>query len=175
MKIIARFLPLILAVCVSGQSAPSTGTNPWGALAFLEGTWEAKATGAAGVTSMGTYAFKPELGNHILARHTISLSVCKGPATFDCEHNDVLYIFRDAPTQPLKAIYFDNEGHVIHYDVSTPSATSAVFLSDSSQPGPEFRLFYELKGEVMSGKFQMRTPGQAEWKSYLEWSGSKRM
>jgi hypothetical protein len=29
------------------------------------------------------------------------------------------------------------------------------------------------KGAVMSGKFQMRMPGQAELKSYLEWSGLK--
>jgi len=28
--------------------------------------------------------------------------------------------------RPLKAIYFDNEGHVIHYDVSVPSPTTAV-------------------------------------------------
>jgi len=98
---------------------------------------------------------------------------CKGPATFDCEHGDLLYIFQEAPGQPLKAIYFDNEGHVIHYNVTTPDPTTAVFASDSSQPGPQFRLTYELKAANMSGKFQMRMPGQPDWKSYLEWSGTK--
>jgi hypothetical protein len=33
---------------------------------------------------------------------------------------------------------------------------------------------YELKGDVMFGKFQMHMPGQTEWKSYLEWSGAKK-
>jgi hypothetical protein len=33
---------------------------------------------------------------------------------------------------------------------------------------------YELKAAVMTGKFQMRMPGQSEWNSYLEWSGGKR-
>ena len=77
------------------------------------------------------------------------------------------------PGQPLKAIYFDNEGHVIHYNVTNPTPTTAVFLSDAAQPGPQFRLTYELKGESMSGKFQMKMPNQPDWKSYLEWSGPK--
>lgn len=173
MKVIARFLLLILAAAAGAQSAPPSATDSWSDLAFLEGTWQAKATGDAGVTAMGTYSFKPELGDHILARHSTSAAGCKGPATFDCEHGDLLYIYRDAPGQPLKAIYFDNEGHVIHYDVSTPTPATAIFLSDGSQPGPQFRLSYELKGVVMAGKFQMRMPGQTEWKSYLEWSGPK--
>jgi hypothetical protein len=91
---------------------------------------------------------------------------------FDCEHNDLLYIFQEAPSQPLKAIYFDNEGHVIRYDLSTPSPNSAVFLSEAA-PGPHFRLIYERKSAVMTGKFQIQMPGQSDWKSYLEWSGPK--
>jgi hypothetical protein len=63
-----------------------------------------------------------------------------------------------ARDQPLKAINFDNECHVIHYDVSTPDLGSAVFISDGSPHGPPFRLVYELKDAVMSGKFQMRMP-----------------
>ena len=78
------------------------------------------------------------------------------------------------PGQPLKAIYFDNEGHVIHYDVSTPTATTVMFLSDPATPGPQFRLVYEKKDSVMFGKFQMHMPGQTDWKSYLEWSGAAR-
>jgi hypothetical protein len=56
----------------------------------------------------------------------------------------------------------------MHYDVSIPSRTSVVFLST------QFRLSYELKGSSMSGKFQMRAPGLAEFKSYLEWSGARK-
>ena len=84
----------------------------------------------------------------------------------------MLYVYEDAPGQALKAIYFDNEGHVIHYNVSTPAAGKVEFLSEASQ-GPQFRLTYELIGPLMTGKFQMRMPGQTEWKSYLEWSGTK--
>ena len=173
MRIIARIIPLLFALSVGAQSPPQSRTDPWKALAFLQGTWEAKTTGDSNVTAMGTYTFRTELKDHILARHSTNSAGCKGPATYDCDHGDLLYIYQDAPGQPLKAIYFDNEGHVIHYDVSTPDTTTALFLSDASRPGPQFRLLYELKDAVMSGKFQMRMPGQSEWKSYLEWKGAK--
>lgn len=175
MKMIARILPLLLmALPVAAQSTPSSANNSWKALSFLQGTWEAKITGGQSVSATGTYTFRTELGDHILARHSMNDAGCKGPAGFDCNHSDLFYVYQDAPGQPLKAIYFDNEGHVIHYDVSTPDATTAIFLSDGAQPGPQFQLMYQLKGTLMSGKFQMRMPGKTEWKSYLEWSGSQR-
>ncbi len=70
------------------------------------------------------------------------------------------------------ALYADNEGHVLHYDISFPDAKTVVFLT--STPGPKFRLAYHLEGTVMSGKFQMAPPGSTEFKSYLEWSGTKK-
>jgi hypothetical protein len=169
---VAAFLALAVP-----QSDPafSATADPWQALAFLEGTWDARAQGgSAGAQSNGQYTFKPELKHHVLVRSSEAYAACKGPTSFDCEHSDLLYVYQEAENQPLKAIYFDNEGHVIRYDVSTPDSTSAVFLSEASPTAPQFRLVYVLKDAVMSGKFQMRMPGQAEWKSYLEWSGAKR-
>jgi uncharacterized protein YaiE (UPF0345 family) len=166
-------LLLFLLTLPLGAQSTQPAADPWKAISFLEGTWEAKTTGSQGVTSAGTYTFRTELNSHILARHSMTVAGCKGPAGFDCDHSDLLYVFSDGPGQPLKAIYFDNEGHVIHYNVSTPDAGTAVFLSDGSQPGPAFQLVYQRKDAAMSGKFQMRMPGQSEWKSYLEWSGAK--
>ena len=165
---------LVALALTQNDRALSASADPWKALAFLEGSWDAHTqAGSAGAQGNGMYTFKPELRNHVLVRSSESYAACKGPASFDCEHNDVLYVYQETKNQPLKAIYFDNEGHVIHYDVSTPDAKTAVFLSAASS-GPQFRLVYELKNAVMSGKFQVRMPGQAEWKSYLEWSGAKR-
>jgi len=152
-------LSLLSIACLSAQP----DSSPLKPLAFLEGTWGAKTE--LGATSSGTYTFAKELAGHILARHSVPAN-CNGPAGFNCGHTDLLFIYPDG--EALKAIYFDNEGHVIHYAVSTPSPTTVVFLSD------RFRLVYERKDAVMSGKFQMRMPGQTEWKSYLEWSGPKK-
>lgn len=177
MKTLGSLVLMFLALPLPAQSAQSAAPEPWQPVAFLEGAWTSStaAAGYSGGKATGTYSFTPELGNHILARHTVSVEACKGPATFDCGHGDLLYIYQEMPGQPLKAIYFDNEGHVIQYDVSAPNPTTAVFLSDRSQPGPQYQLVYQLNGEVMSGKFQIRVPGQSEWKSYLEWSGERQI
>jgi len=156
-----------------GQTS-SADKEQWSALGFLEGTWEARTRGGSSQASaIGTYSFRKELGGHILARHS-SADGCKGPSDFNCDHGDLLYIYQDAAGQPLKAIYFDNEGHVIHYSVSTASPSSAMFISDPGTPGPRFRLLYELKDGTMLGKFQIQMPGKQEWTSYLEWSGSRK-
>jgi len=175
LKIATAFWALFMMVALSSRTiAQADQDNPWVALNFLQGAWAANAdSGSAGARSFGLYAFEYELKQHILSRVSKSPLRCEGPTTFDCEHSDLLYIYQDAAGQPLKAIYFDNEGHVIHYNVSTPDATTVVFLSDASGPGPQFRLTYQRKNLTMYGKFQMRMPGQEEWKSYLEWSGAK--
>jgi hypothetical protein len=174
MNMISGVLLLLLCMLpVGAQAAPPAPADPWKALSFLQGTWGGKTTGSRGVSAAGVYTFKSELGGHLLARYSTTDAGCKGPDDYNCEHHDLLYVFQDAPGQLLKAIYFDNEGHVIRYNVSTPDATTAIFLSDASHPEPQFRLTYELKGAVMSGKFEMRPPGQQGWKTYLEWSGSK--
>ena len=163
----------VLCFAAMGQTSNET-SDSFRALRFLEGTWDANVQNNSAVTLSGRYTFERELGGHVLARHSTSDPGCTAPATFDCKHGDILYVFQDGPGLPLKAIYFDNEGHVLHYNVSTPDPTSALFVTDPSQPGPQFRLVYELKGTLMSGKFQMKMPGQQDWKSYLEWSGAKK-
>lgn len=167
----------LLGLILLLQTTPvcSAEDDRWKDLRFLVGTWDAKTIGgSAGAQTEGTYTFQLELGGNVLARHSTNDAGCKGPASYDCDHRDLLYIYRDAPGQPLKAIYLDSEGHVIHYDVSTPEPETAMFVSEASRPGPQFRLKYKLAGKVMSGAFQMRMPQQSDWKSYLEWSGSKR-
>jgi len=155
------------------QGPPDVATR-WQSLRFLIGSWDARTAGAAGqdVKDNGTYSFRPELNGTVLARHS-SQDNCKGPADFDCDHHDLLYIFRDSPTAPIHAIYFDNEGHVIHYAVTTPAADVAVF--DSTDPtGPRFRLSYQLTGIVLLGKFEMAPPGQTTYRTYLEWEGPRK-
>jgi hypothetical protein len=171
-----RLLPIALAALfwlpMSAQT-PATSPDPFRALKFLEGTWDANVENNAAVKESGRYTFDRELDGHILARHSTNDRNCTAPQNFDCQHSDMLYIYPSDSGQGLEAIYFDNEGHVIHYDVSTPKPDLAVFLSPPSH-GPEFRLTYELVGAVMTGRFQMLMPGQSDWRTYLEWSGSHR-
>ncbi len=167
-------LALALPALAQTASAPSASSaDPWAGLAFLEGTWGAKATRPDGVAVDASYLFRRELRGHVLARRAATAANCVGPATFDCDHSDELIVYAEQPGQPLKALYVDNEGHVIHYAVSTPAPNDAVFLSEGTN-GPRFRLEYRLDHGEMAGKFQVQMPGQPDWHSYLEWSGPKR-
>lgn len=162
------------AIIMAQRSNQTQAADPWKGLRFLLGTWEAKTQGgSAGASASGTYTFRLELGGHVLARHSAS-SGCTGPADFNCEHGDLLYLYQDATGQPLKAIYFDNEGHVIHYEVTSPAPKRVVLASPAIPNGPQFRLTFELKGALMLGKFEVRMPGQSEFRSYLEWSGGRK-
>ena len=148
-------------------------TDPWFGLRFLLGSWSAKTFGGVAQAQVSaSYSFRMELRDHVMARHSRSGS-CSAPDDFDCLHNDLLYIYPAANGTALEAIYFDNEGHVIHYSVSSPKPGTAVFLSDPAQPGPQYRLSYTLLDGVMTGQFEMKMPGQTEFTSYLEWSGKR--
>ena len=173
MKTLCFVLVALSCLAVAAQTSTSGSPDPFASLAFLEGTWDANVQNNATVTLSGRYTFDRELDGHILARDGTNDPNCKAPANFDCAHGDLLYVFQDAPGASLNAIFFDNEGHVIHYDVSSSTATSVVFLSEPGQ-GPQFRLTYELAAGVMTGRFQMHMPGQSDWRTYLEWSGKRR-
>jgi hypothetical protein len=163
----------MLGTLAAGQDTQAKAEDPWEPLRFLIGTWEAKTQGgSAGASGNGTYTFRLDLRGHVLARHS-STANCKGPTDYNCEHGDLLYLYPAGTGKQLEAIYFDNEGHVIRYSVATPSPQSAVFTSDPRRPGPKYRLIYQLTGRVMEGKFQIRAPGQSDFRSYLEWRGEK--
>jgi hypothetical protein len=151
----------------------SAKADPWVGIRFLLGTWEAKTTGGVAQAQASTgYSFRLELRDHVMARHSRS-GFCSAPDDFNCLHSDLLYIYPAATGQSLEAIYFDNEGHVLHYAISTPKPGTVVFLSDPAQPGPQYRLSYTFLDGVMGGQFEMKTPGQTEFTSYLEWSGKR--
>ena len=168
-----KVLWLALAVLLPHPACAQTAVDPFEPLSFLEGTWDANVQSNAAIKLAGRYTFARELGGHVLARHATSDPSCTAPTNFDCAHSDLLYVFQDAPGAALRADYFDNEGHVIHYDVSKPTPTSVVFLS-APGPGPQFRLAYELSAGVMTGRFQMHMAGQGDWRTYLEWSGRRK-
>jgi hypothetical protein len=174
-NVIVTMLICAATLWAQNASVPSNaGADLWKPLQFLVGAWEAKTRGgSAGAASTGAYTFQFELKNCILARRTNSID-CRSPSDFNCEHSDLLYIYPDTSRGAFKAVFFDNEGHVIYYDVSAPNANTAVFVSTPSQTGPQYRLSYVLKGNELFGKFEVRAPGRGEFTAYLEWSGARK-
>jgi hypothetical protein len=75
----------------------------------------------------------------------------------------------------LRADYYDNEGHVIHYAVSSPAPGSAVFVSDIVAGEPRYRLRY-TRGQtgLVKGEFAIAAPGQADaFQTYLSWESRR--
>lgn len=155
------------------------------ALSFLEGKWNAESRD--GRQQLGVYSWDAELNGHVLARHGSASSTCLRAVPATCEHADLLYVFQDSAGAPLRAIYFDNEGHVIRYEVSvrhedTPSGGArrdlAIFLSDAAALGPRYRLTYERNSDlqtgatILTGRFEVLLQS-GEWRTYMAWSGKK--
>lgn len=58
-----------------------------------------------------------------------------------------MVVYREPDTKLPKAVYFDNEGHVINYAVTvSPDAKSIVFLSELRPSTPRYRLTYTMTG-----------------------------
>ncbi|MCJ7714336.1 hypothetical protein MUO66_07770 [Candidatus Bathyarchaeota archaeon] len=73
---------------------------------------------------------------------------------------------------PTKAIYFDNEGHIINYQV-TYSDKSIVLTSDRIPNVPVFRLTYTLLGiDTVDTKFEMSQDGE-KFTLYIEGKSKK--
>jgi len=164
--------PTATAAAKPPAAAPAK-PDPWHNFRFLVGSWEAKTTGGVAQAHVATsYSFRMELREYLMARHARN-GTCSAPDDYDCQHSDLLYIYPTGNGSAFEAIYFDNEGHIIRYSLTSPKPGTAVFLSDPALPGPQYRLSYTFLNEVMSGQFEMKMPGQADFTSYLEWSGKR--
>jgi hypothetical protein len=122
-------LLLVAAICASAQ------TDPWKDLQFLSGEWVAE--GAPGACS-----FTFDLQRKIIVRKNLSEAPTR--------HEDLMVIYVE---KDLKAIYFDNEGHVIHYTVEA-GPDMVRFVSD------QYRLTYRKTGEKLALDFEIAPPGK---------------
>lgn len=76
-----------------------------------------------------------------------------------------------------KAVYFDNEQHVINYTVElSKDSNAAIFLSDASPSAPRFRLTYsEMGTDRVKITFDIASPGKPDsFKTYVEGTARKK-
>jgi hypothetical protein len=141
--------------------------DAWSDFRFLIGTWVSEGRPENG---SGSFTLEPDLGGKILVRRSVAeLPAAKGrPAG---KHEDLMIVYREPGGKSFRASYFDNEGHVIQYAVSTlPDKKGLVFISNPDPAGPRFRLTY-TRGEEdkVAVKFEIAPPGKADqFKTYLE-------
>ena len=164
-KIILTFALFgILTTCV-GQQNPS-----WEKWSWLIGSWTGEGSGQPGAGG-GTFTFKTDLGEKILIRNSHSEYPASGNKPMVI-HNDLMIIYPDYMGNPLKAIYFDNEGHTINYSI-TYADKSIALTSDKIPNVPIFRLTYILlENGIVNTKFEMSQDGE-KFSTYIEGKSKK--
>ena len=136
--------------------------DAWRPYKFLVGTWTAEGQGEPG-QAKGGFSFRLELQGKILVRtnHLEFAATAQRPSF---AHDDLLIIYREGDATPNRAIYFDSEGFVIHYN-STFSENGRVltFLSDAAPQAPRQKLTYVQNADgTLKVKFEIAPPGKPE-------------
>ena len=101
-----------VALCASLMIlAPGGRAADWGPLQFLVGSWRGEGSGDPGRGS-GEFSFATDLQGAVLIRKIFAEYPASGgrPAF---RHDDLTVVHRESPSGPLRANYFDDEGHMI--------------------------------------------------------------
>jgi len=153
---------LLAAFSVPAQTPSQPPANRWAELQFLLGDWVGEGAGEPG-QGTGSFSFQTDLQEKILLRRNRA----DYPASKDrpaYAHNDLMVIYRPAEGKSLRADYFDNEDHIIHYTVTVSAdGRSVEFLSDIAEGSPRFRLTYGQTGAGrLAIRFEIAPPGKPE-------------
>jgi hypothetical protein len=138
-------------------ATPASGDR-WAPLRFLSGTWKSEGGGGKpGSVVGGGFTFAIELdGNVAVRRGRSELAPAPGD-TARKVHQDLTVVYPKG--KGLAAIYWDDEGHVIRYQVRT-EAGIVIFESEPG-PGPRFRLTYARRGpDLVEIAFGFAPPGK---------------
>jgi hypothetical protein len=166
---------VLLLVAVAGlwplsiASGTQETTGGWGLFEYLLGDWVGEGGGQPG-QGTGEFSFHLDLQSRILVRK----SYAAYPATKDrpaFRHEDLMVVYRESDNAPPRALYFDSEGHVIHYSVAASADKKTIeFLSEVSPSSPRYRLTYVKTGsDTLTFRFEIAPPGKPEtFSTYIE-------
>jgi hypothetical protein len=164
----------IVFLCLSSFAAAQTQTKGlWAEWGPFLGIWQGAGSGEPG-QGKGEFTFESALQGAVLTRRNYA----EYPASKDkpaYRHDDLMVIYHDGDNQKTRADYWDNEGHVIHYDVEL-SAAKLVFISNEAQLGPRYRLTYLKKGDdELKLTFEIAPPNDRNgFKTYIEASARRK-
>jgi hypothetical protein len=154
LKTLAIVASLVLAPALAASAPPN---DPWGGLRALLGEWTGEGGGKPGESTSAGFSFALDLGDRIVVRKSHSDYAPRPGEKQSVTHDDLMIVYPAG--DGLKAIYFDNEGHVIEYGV-TLAAERVAFETDASAPGPRFKIEYDKRGpDALAITFSIAPPG----------------
>ena len=168
MRTPALLVALLVPLSLAAQSpAAPTPSDPWSAWRHLLGEWDSANPPGQG---QGHFSFAPDLGGKVLVRrHAADVPAAEGRP--GGHHEDLMVVYPASDGAPYRAMYFDNEGHVIAYAAAVQDDGRTVVLTSDAAPGaPRFRLTYLLPAEgPATVRFEMAPPGTPDaFSVYLE-------
>jgi len=162
MKSIFLLVITLIGLVTHGYGQQNTIWSKW---KWLIGEWKGEGSGQPG-KGEGKFTFNLSLGEKILVRKSHS----EYPAVKDkpkISHEDLMIVYLDFTGNTSRAIYFDNEGHVINYTISNTDS-SITLVSDKIANVPVFRLSYSLlNNKTINVKFEISQDGE-KFINYLE-------
>ncbi len=159
--IAASLAVVLLSPFVRAQQAPAKASGPaWDRFAFVLGDWVGDEGGNPG-QGTARFSFACDLERRILVRknHNEFPATASRPAFV---HDDLLIIYPEGGA--MRAVYFDNEDHVIHYTLEEPGdAKSFVLVSDKTPGAARFRLVYAAAAvDRITIRFEMAPPDKPD-------------
>ncbi len=150
------------------QGAPPAALSPFGPpWTVLLGEWNGDGEGQPGAGS-GAASFALDLERHVLIRRSSSdyPTTAGHPAV---HHEDLLVIYPEGAGPAARAIYFDNEGHVIEYTAAWSMDGHVLAFTSTARPdAPTFRLIYRvLAPDRLAVDFNIAPPGSEAFKPYV--------
>ena len=131
----------------------------WDAWRFLLGEWVGTGGGKPGLGG-GDLSFQFDLQEQVLVRRN-RVGFPATPERPAFTHDDLTIIYPDT-TGSMRAVYFDNEGHVIQYAV-TINADAIMMISDPDPSTPRFRTSYwKGENETVCTRFEIALPGKPD-------------
>jgi hypothetical protein len=141
-------------------------------LNYLVGDWaDESRTGEPGTATKSGESWRVDLGGRILIR----MGWCEFPGTSKraaFRHEDLLIIYPEGDDE-MRGIFWDNEGHTIHYPNVTalPDGRGIMLSSERATPGPRQQLRYTFEPpDRLSATFSLLMPGAPDFAPYLTWT-----
>lgn len=148
------------------ERAPVVFAPVWDALV---GRWLGQGDVADGGKGglVGAASFEYELDGRVMTRRNVAdYPAVDGHAGL--HHEDLMTIYPAPDGLHAEAMYYDNEGHVIHYAATWASdGRSLVMLSFPEDGAPRYRLTWRFVGfDRLALTFDVAAPGTVEFSSY---------
>ena len=167
-------LSLVFAIDPSIAQEP-VNTTGLETLNFLVGEWVGDGGGTGPGKGIGGFTYAYDLQGRILVRKNFAHYAATNERP-EYTHDDLMITYT-GPSNTLKAVYFDNEGHVINYAVSvTPDRSRITFVSEVVPGAPRFRMVYTKVSQAdLKIQFEIAPPGKSEdFGPYIEATAKRR-